>query len=135
MVAERLAAHMATFPPGPDGSLFTGVNERPYDHAVYGTRIFGKAVHRLAAARGATFPAGTTTHDLRHHFASVLLAAGLSVIDVADLLGHEDGTMVLRVYGHLIPGGEDRMRKAVDGAWRASEAAPGAAPTAQGRPE
>ena len=66
MVAERLAAHMATFPPGPDGSLFTGVNERPYDHAVYGTRIFGKAVHRLAAARGATFPAGTTTHDLRH---------------------------------------------------------------------
>ena len=63
------------------------------------------------------------------------MAAGLSVIDVADLLGHEDGTMVLRVYGHLIPGGEDRMRKAVDGAWRASEAAPGAAPTAQGRPE
>jgi integrase len=134
-VGERLAAHMAKFPPGADGSLFTGVNGRPYDHAVYGTRIFGTAVAKVAGAKGSTLPADTVPHDLRHHFASVLLAAGLSVVDVAELLGHENASMVLRVYGHLIPGGEDRMRKAVDAAWTAGETAPGDAPTAQGRPE
>ncbi|HEX5813511.1 MAG TPA: site-specific integrase, partial [Pseudonocardia sp.] len=132
---NELAAHIAAFPPAPDGSLFAGVNGRPYDHAVYGTRIFSAVVAKVAGAKGSTFPADTVPHDLRHHFASVLLAAGLSVIDVAELLGHEDATMVLRVYGHLIPGGEDRMRKAVDAAWRAVSAGFGEAATAQGRPE
>jgi hypothetical protein len=88
---------------------------------VYGTRIFGRAVHQLATAAGSTFPAGTTAHDLRHDFASVLLAAGLSVVDVAELLGHEDATMVLRVYGHVI---------------RAARTAPGARSTPPGgRPQ
>ena len=67
MVANELARHVASFPSGPDGSLFTGVNGRPYDHAVYGSRILGKAVAQLAVAKGSTFPTGTTTHDLRHH--------------------------------------------------------------------
>ena len=129
-LAEQLAAHIAEFPPGPDGSLFTGVNGRPYDHAVYGTRIFGKVSNGLAAAKGATFPAGITTHDLRHHFACILLEAGHSVPEVADLLGHEDGTMVLRVYGHRIPGGEDRVRRTLDTLWQT----PDGAATAQGRP-
>lgn len=132
--AERLAAHLAEFELGPDGSLFTGVNGRPYDHAVYGTLIFSKVARALAAAKGSTFPAGTTTHDLRHHFACVLLEAGHSVVEVADLLGHEDGTMVLRVYGHRIPGGEDRVRKTLDALWKAPAGRPDEGPTAQGRP-
>lgn len=65
----------------------------------------------------AKLPKGTSTHDLRHHFASVLLAAGESVVAVAEWLGHEDATLVLRVYGHLMANSEDRMRKAVDAAW------------------
>ena len=86
---------------------------------MYGTRIFGKAVAKLAAAKGSTFPAGTTTHDLRHHYASVLLAAGESVVAVAERLGHENATLVLTTYGHLLPDSEDRTRRAVDDAWRA----------------
>jgi integrase len=77
-------------------------------------------------------PTGTTSHDLRHHYASVLLAAGESV--VAELLGHEDATLVLQVYGHLMPGSEDRTRRAVDAAWNAVSEASCKADTAQGRP-
>jgi integrase len=84
--------------------------------------------------RTAKLPASTTTHDLRHHFASVLLAAGESVVAVAERLGHEDATLVLTTYGHLIPGADDRTRKAVDGAWAAFSAPADEAVTAQGRP-
>lgn len=66
MVAVALSAHMAQWPPLDDGSLFYGHNRRPYAHAMYGTKIFSRAVGRVDAV-----PAGTSTHDLRHHFASV----------------------------------------------------------------
>jgi integrase len=131
MVGEALAEHMRKYAPLPDGSLFYGHNRRPYAHAFYGTKTFKKAVDRLAAAKNSTFPAGTTTHDLRHHYASVLLAAGESVIAVAERLGHDDATMVLKVYGHLMPDSEDRTRKAIDDAW---STAPEEAATAPGRP-
>jgi integrase len=131
MVAEAIAAHMQTHPPLADGSLFYGKNDRPYAHSMYGTKMFKRTVDRLAAAEGSTFPADTTTHDLRHHYASVLLAAGESVIAVAERLGHDDATMVLKVYGHLMPDNEDRTRKAIDDAWSTT---PGEALTAPGRP-
>jgi integrase len=46
--------------------------------------------------------------------ASVLLAAGESVVAVAERLGHENATLVLTTYGHLMPDSEDRTRKAID---------------------
>jgi integrase len=135
MVAEKLAGHITAHPPLPDGTLFYGAGARPFGHDYYGSRLFGGVVDKLAAAKGSTFPADTTTHALRHHFASVLLAAGESVVAVAERLGHEDATMVLRVYGHLLPDSEDRTRKAVDDAWAAPDAGSNEAATAQGRPE
>jgi integrase len=83
-LAEELAQHMADFPPAPDGSLFSTRFGGCYLHAYYGTTIF------QAARRRAGLPEGTTTHDLRHHYASVLLAAGESVVAVAERLGHEN---------------------------------------------
>jgi integrase len=47
----------------------------------------------------------------------VLLAAGESVVAVAERLGHENATLVLKTYGHLMPDSEDRTRRAVDEAW------------------
>jgi site-specific recombinase XerD len=111
VVAEALKAHMAEFPPSADGSLFTTAQGNLYRQEHYQARIF------RPAARAAKLPAGTTTHDLRHHFASVLLNAGESVVAVAEALGHENATLVLKTYGHLMPDSEDRMRRAVDGAW------------------
>lgn len=56
------------------------------------------------------------------------------MVAVAELLGHEDATLVLTTYGHLMPGSEDRTRKAVDAAWNAASEAPREADTAHGRP-
>jgi integrase len=67
----------------------------------------------------AGLPAGTTSHDLRHHFSSLLLAAGESVNAVAEYLGHKDATLVLKTYGHLVQGRDDHMRRAIDTAWAA----------------
>jgi integrase len=62
----------------------------------------------------AGLPTGTTSHDLRHHFASVLLAAGESVVAVAERLGHENASLILSTYGHLMPDSEERTRRAID---------------------
>jgi integrase len=83
----------------------------PYRHEYHGSRIFG------AAVRQAGLPDSITTHDLRHHYASVLLMQGEPVIVVADRLGHENATLVLSTYGHLMPDSEERTRRAVDDAW------------------
>ena len=60
---------------------------------------------------------------LRHHYASVLLAAGESVVAVAERLGHEDASLVLSTYGHLMPDSDDRTRSAIEAAWDAARAA------------
>lgn len=127
--ADALAAYRAAHPPAAGGLIFHTSSGRPLGHWQYGGRAFG------AAARKAGLPAGTSTHDLRHHFASVLLAAGQSVVAVAELLGHENATLVLTTYGHLLPGGDDLARRAIEAAWSAAAGDPGESATAQGRPE
>jgi len=127
-VANALAAHLAAFPADHDvectcpasagcsrvtsGLLFHTAAGTALDQDYYGgKRVFGKAVAK------AGLPAGTTSHDLRHHFASVLLQAGESVVAVAEWLGHDNAALVLSTYGHLMPHSEDRMRKAIDAAY------------------
>ena len=50
-------------------------------------------------------------HDLRHTFASLLLAQGESLTYVRDQLGHSSIQTTLDTYGHLVPGSN---RGAVD---------------------
>lgn len=41
-------------------------------------------------------------HDLRHVHATLLLKAGVPVHVVAARLGHQDASMTLRVYAHVL---------------------------------
>jgi integrase len=42
-------------------------------------------------------------HDTRHAYATHMLAAGLNAQAVAELLGHDDASLVTRRYGHALP--------------------------------
>ncbi|MGH3811005.1 MAG: hypothetical protein ACRDUV_00925 [Pseudonocardiaceae bacterium] len=88
MVADALAAHLAvhvasdpigcecpkseTCSRSQSGLLFHTSTGRPFDHDHYSSRVFLKAV------RAAKLPTGTSTHDLRHHYASVLQMSGVA---------------------------------------------------------
>ena len=55
---------------------------------------------------------GYTLHDLRHFYASGLIASGCDVVTVQRALGHSSATITLGVYSHLWPTAEDRTRAA-----------------------
>lgn len=54
-------------------------------------------------------------HDLRHFYASGLIAAGCDVVTVQRALGHGNATVTLTTYAHLWPSAEDRTRGAAAG--------------------
>ena len=112
IVADALALHIQKYPPTSDGSLWPMANGLTYIKNNYAARVFATAVVK------AGLPEGTTSHDLRHHFASVLLDGGAPVVAVSEALGHENATLVLTTYGHLMPNREDHIRKAIESAWK-----------------
>lgn len=69
----------------------------------------------LRAVRGtvAGLPDGFRFHDLRHYYASMLIAAGLDVKVVQARLRHASATTTLNTYGHLWPDTDESSRAAV----------------------
>jgi integrase len=63
---------------------------------------FSVEIWRPAAQR-AGLPPGTTFHALRHTCATLLLGGGVDVRTVSAHLGHSNPTMVLKIYGHVLP--------------------------------
>lgn len=66
-----------------------------------------------------------TLHDLRHFYASGLIAAGCDVVTVQRALGHSAPSITLDTYAHLWPSAEDRTRKASAGLMDAAFRRPG----------
>lgn len=60
-------------------------------------RVFRPAVRRVELG-------GLTFHDLRHTYASLMIAAGANPLAIASQLGHKDARLVMSRYGHLYPG-------------------------------
>ena len=54
-------------------------------------------------------------HGLRHSCASLLLAAGVPVRDVSELLGHSDVRLTLNTYGHVLEESRARTAGVTDG--------------------
>lgn len=62
-----------------------------------------------AAAEHAGLPRSLRTYDLRHTYASLLIAAGAHPKVVQERLGHKTITMTLDVYGHLFPALDEQI--------------------------
>ena len=107
VVAEALASHLKRWPPGENGLIFTNTVGNPISRSQFSRTFRG-------AAKAASIDA--TSHDLRHHCASLLISAGCSVKAVQSFLGHATAAETLDTYGHLFEGDEDRIRDAIDGA-------------------
>ncbi len=70
------------------------------------------AGHQWRQVRKAAGLGVYTLHDLRHFYASGLIASGCDVVTVQRALGHSSATITLGVYSHLWPTAEDRTRAA-----------------------
>lgn len=58
-------------------------------------------------------PEGFRIHDLRHYYASMLIAAGLDVKMIQARLRHKSAKTTLDIYGHLLPDSDEASRAAV----------------------
>lgn len=72
----------------------------------------------MRATRGGVegLPEGFRFHDLRHYFASMLIASGLDIKVVQSRLRHASATTTLNTYGHLWPDSDETSRAAVGAA-------------------
>jgi integrase len=62
-------------------------------------------------------PEGFRIHDLRHYFASLLIAAGLDIKTVQARLRHASAKTTLDTYGHMWPDKDESARAAVSAAF------------------
>jgi len=53
-------------------------------------------------------------HDLRHTAATLLLAQGINVKVISEMLGHADVSITLRVYAHVMPHMQQQAADAMD---------------------
>jgi integrase len=75
------------------------------------------------AVKTTGLPAGTRFHDLRHFYASTLIAAsGLNPKEVQARLGHATASETWDTYAHLFPDEEDRGRGVFDAAFNTKSA-------------
>jgi integrase len=107
VVAATLAAHLARYGAGPGGVAFTYTAGNPLWR-----NTVNEMWHRAGKRSG--LPAWATFHDLRHFYASLLIARGCSVKAVQRRLGHQSAMETLDTYGHLWPDSDDETRDAVD---------------------
>ncbi|MEU8297640.1 site-specific integrase [Micromonospora sp. NPDC048909] len=105
-LVEILSRHVAEHRPGSDLRrwLFEGEPGNPPHQNTVG--YWWRKACRDAGV------GGFTLHDLRHYFASGLIAQGCDVVTVQRALGHGSPTVTLKTYAHLWPTAEDRTRKA-----------------------
>jgi integrase len=98
----RLQEHLEEFPRGPEGLVWCSVRGAPLRRS------------QLEYAWQAGEGRGRGWHELRHHHASLLIAAGLSPRAVADRLGHADPSETLSTYASLWPSDPGRILGAIE---------------------
>jgi integrase len=105
VVIDELAAHLAAHPT--HGPIFLDSLGQPLRYRIW-RGIWERTARPLGIAH--------TSHDLRHFYASALIAGGASVKQVQTVLGHADASITLKTYAHLWPGDDDRTRQVMDAA-------------------
>lgn len=91
----------------PEAWMFPGERGNPVHQNSVG--------HAWRTAKSRAKVEGYRLHDLRHFYASGLIAAGCDISTVQHALGHSTPMVTLNTYTHLWPKAEDRTRAAAEG--------------------
>ncbi|MGW6471106.1 tyrosine-type recombinase/integrase [Streptomyces nigra] len=110
LVLNKVAAHLQRWPS--QGLVITNRCGRPVRRSSFGF-CWSEAVKK------AGLPTGTRFHDLRHFYASTLIAAGLHPKTIQARLGHATMAETMDTYGHLFPEADEQGRGALDAAFAA----------------
>jgi integrase len=113
-LVRELAEHVRSHPPmGPEGWLLAN-----------GIYVWNRnsASNQWRGIRKSVGLEEFTLHDLRHYYASGLIAAGCDVVTVQHALGHSSPTITLNIYSHLWPKAEERTRAAAEALMHAATA-------------
>ena len=110
----------ATFARGRGLTIVTAEDGRP----IAGPWAIERAV-RDARSKVEGLPTEFRFHDLRHYFASLLIASGLDVKVVQARLRHASAKITLDTYGHLWPDKDESSRAAVAAVYAARPHAEG----------
>ncbi len=83
-------------------------------------RAASKRASELAEREGGTptLLRRITLHECRHTFASLLIDAGANPKAIQQFMGHSKIQTTFDVYGHLLPGSHDEVRRRMDGYMR-----------------
>lgn len=107
-VVRALAAHRAATPRyGAAEPVFLG--ERTRDRLRPGTasHAFPRLLERAGLPR-------LRVHDLRHATATILLARGLPMRDIATILGHANPSVTANVYAHTVAESRERAARLLE---------------------
>lgn len=105
-LAAELSAHIAAY--GRHVTLLTG--ENAHQLSPWAVERSMRNVRRKVEG----LPAGFRYHDLRHYFASLLIASGADVKTVQARLRHASAKTTLDTYGHIWPDRDESTRAAVE---------------------
>ena len=82
----------------------------PLRHSTFNTMAWSPARNAAGMPDGGL-------HQLRHFYASALLAGGVDIKALSEYLGHHDAAVTLRIYAHLMPSAEGRALRAIEAAF------------------
>lgn len=111
---EVIEQHFTTYPPGPDGLLFTAPEGGPIRRNTFRSRFWLPSVDD-SVGQPMRF------HDLRHSHVALLIAQGAHPAVIASRLGHTSVKTVLDVYGHLYQGLDRNAADTLNPPWDRSD--------------
>lgn len=114
-IAKELARHLAAFPPGADGAVFTAPDGGPLRHRNFVERCWRPAVRSAGLEP-------LRPHDLRHTAVALAIGAGAHPKAVQEMLGHASITTTMDRYGHLFPALHDELAERLGETFAAARA-------------
>ena len=118
-LARMLRAHkLASAYSADEEPVFANAAGRPFEHRNVQSRGFDKAAARSGVNVEGDGRRKASFHDLRHTFASLLIAQGADVVHVSRQLGHADPSITLKVYADEFAAADhaERTRALLDAA-------------------